>query len=105
MSTWPKKVPCPTKGPICDKRMQTFLEWSLTRLCFSALKEAKDDARPATGDERDEAQVIMMIRLRSNHGYRCLRCMDGMTSCGFCLTRKSVRKTLNCLNVAFQGDG
>ena len=38
-------------------------------IVFLALKEAKDDARPATGDKRDEAQVIMMIRLRSNHGY------------------------------------
>ena len=101
----PKNVPCPTKGPNCDKRMQIVLEWSLTRSCFSALKEAKDDARPATGDERDEAQVIMMIRLRSNHGYLCPRCMDGMASGGFCLTWKSIWKTPNCLNVAFQGDG
>ena len=85
-----QKSPLSHKRAQCDKRMQIVLELSLTRLCFSALKEAKDDARPATGDERDEAQVIMMIILRSNHGYRCLQCMDGTTSCGFCLTRKSV---------------
>ena len=59
-------------------------------IVFLALKEAKDDARPATGDKRDEAQVMMMLRLRSNHGYPWLRCMDGMASGGFCLTWKSV---------------